>query len=196
MAAAHSLKRGSRDEQRELIEQVARTPQSATVKGMFIEAYLKTFDWAHLPRPTQKRFIPFVDYNLREWMATMIESIDQVYPEKSLREGLELQGELAFSTLRNSSVGRVIFAIAGRDWPSTLRLCPKAYELSLSPAQASVVEIKEQSAIVSLRDVWNFPCCYQVGVFRGGMKSLGLEGTVQVRPLVRNCDVDLLISWK
>jgi hypothetical protein len=89
-----------------------------------------------------------------------------------------------------------MFAIAGRDFKAALPLSSKAYQISLSPGSASIPKLTDNSAIISLRDVWNFADSYQAGVFEGAMESFRVRGTVEVVTKVRACDVDLILNWQ
>lgn len=182
--------------ERQALEQwIAETPESATVKGMYPADLLKSLDRKRLQRPTDKRFIAFKDYPLREYMGLLIQGAELLYPKLSPREGLRHLGLDVYPTLANSTVGRVIFSIAGKNWVHALKLAPRAYGISLSPAQVTLSDLRENSARLELRDVWNFGDSYQVGVFEGAMSTFGVDGCVRARRLKRRCDVDLLMEW-
>lgn len=182
-------------ERRELEAQISATPPTATVKGMYIEAFLRTLNLHGLSRPTTARFVAFKDYPLRDFMRMLIDACPQLYPDCGLREALKLQGRLAYPTLTASTAGKVIFAIAGRSWESALQLASRAWEISLKPGSATLVEVRPHHAVLALRDIHNFADTFQVGVLEGAMEIYQIEGTVVAQPKGRPCDVDLLISW-
>jgi uncharacterized protein (TIGR02265 family) len=105
-------------------------------------------------------------------------------------------GRLAFPTLVSTTVGKVIFSIAGNSWVRALNLVTKAYEVSIKPGTASVEDLTETRARVALRDIWNFGNSYQVGVFEGAMEHFGVRGSVEAVRVGRRCDVDLSMQWE
>jgi hypothetical protein len=97
--------------------------------------------------------------------------------------------------LAESVVGKVLFSVAGRNFGTALELTEKAYKVSLDPGLARLVELKEKTAKLEMRDIWNFADCYQAGVMEGAMVAYRVKGEVRVERLGRPCDVDLYLSW-
>lgn len=185
-----------RREQEELELWIQETPADATVRGMFVESFLKTLERVGRPRPTDKKFVPFKNYPLPSFMRMTLNSVNDIWPHLPPREGLRLLGQSVYPTLIGSTVGKVMFSIAGPSWTTALTLTEKAYGLSLSPGHAKLVDLTECSAKIELRDIWNFTDCYQVGVMEGAMKEFQVVGTVTPRLHRRRCDVDLLLEWR
>jgi uncharacterized protein (TIGR02265 family) len=183
------------DELQALRELIARVPKYATVKGMYIKGFLESLDREGITRPTQDRFIAFRDYPLTLFMSLLLGTTQEVWPDRSPRESLRAFGRFAFPTFASSMVGRVIFAVAGRDWKHALTLTDKAYSHSLNPATTRLVEVTGNSATLEFRDVWNFCDCYQLGVFEGAMAHYEVNGSVTLRAYPRPCDADLLLRW-
>jgi len=183
-------------EKAELEAWISETPPEATVKGMYVEPLLSMLKRRGAPSPTDKRYFAFKDYPLRELMRLMVDAIGVLYPELSPREGMIALGRLAFPTLTSTTIGKVIFSVAGNSWVRALNLVTKAYEVSIKPGTATVQELTESSARVELREIWNFGSSYQVGVFEGAMKGYGVHGTVQPVTVGRRCDVDLIMRWE
>lgn len=181
---------------REFESRIQTTPANATVKGMYIESFLRTFDQRNLPRPSHKRYVTFKDYSLRDYMRMLLDACPVLYPECSIREALKRQGRLVYPTLLDSTVGKVIFAIAGRNWQMALPLASRGWEISLNPGSAKLLDVTPTSAVLALRDVYNFADSYQVGIMEGAMETFLVEGTVVPRPQTRVCDVDLMMKWK
>jgi uncharacterized protein (TIGR02265 family) len=180
----------------ELREFIALVPPRATVKGMYIKGFLESLEREGIERPTRARFIPFSDYPLVTFMTLLLEQSQRLWPNQSPRESLRKLGRLAFPTFAESVVGRVIFAVAGNDWAHALTLTDKAYRHSLKPATTHLVDVTDTSAKLEFRDIWNFPDCYQVGIFEGAMTHYSVRGSVSVQKLTRPCDVDLLLAWE
>jgi uncharacterized protein (TIGR02265 family) len=178
------------------VERVEATPSHATVKGMYIDAFLQTLDRRGIPRPTTKRFVTFKDYSLRDYMSMLLEACPKLHPRESIAEALKRQGRLVYPTLVSSTVGKVIFSIAGRSWTAALPLAARGYEISLKPGSAQAHDVTESGALVSLRDVHNFAECFHVGVMEGAMEIFRVNGTVTPQKLDRACNVDLVLKWK
>ncbi len=142
-----------------------------------------------------RTYVSFRDYPLRDFMQLKLDAAQALYPRVDPKTGLRMLGQLAFPTLMSSTVGRVIFAVAGRSWASALQLVQRAYNVSVS-GRVDLTECDAESARVRMRDVWNFPDCYHVGVFEGAMRAYAIEGQVEVQLHDRPCDVDLQLTWK
>ncbi|HSC89865.1 MAG TPA: DUF2378 family protein [Polyangiaceae bacterium] len=175
---------------------IEETPRTATVKGMYMDSFLSIVERCGAPRPTDKRFFTFKDYPLRDCMRMTLDSVCIIYPDISPREGLIRIGRHVYPTLSNTTIGKVLFSVAGRSWERTLNLCRKAWEVSITPGSASLIDLTERSAKVELRSIWNFTDTYQVGVMEGAMESFGVRGTVRPITQGRRCDVDLLLEWE
>lgn len=173
---------------------VRSTPAQCTVKGMFVESVLSVAERAGARRPTQRRYLAFKDYPLTELMYLMLECTGAAFPSLTPEDGLRRLGALGFLTFAESLAGKVLFSFAGGDWKAALRLTPKAYELSLRPGRAELVELGAASARIELRQVYNFGATYQVGVFEGAMQHYGVQGSVVA--IARGPgDTDIHIEW-
>lgn len=171
---------------------IAATPMTATVRGMYFSYLLraaKGFDLGDTDR-----YIAFRNYPMRDYMDLLVRFARAVYPHLALREGLRRIGWETMPTLLESIVGRVVFAVAGRDLMQVINLAPRAYQLSISPGWVAVPVCSERQAVVEFRGIWNFPECYQVGVMEGVCRTYGRTGVSRVRVLSEQ-DVDLLIRW-
>jgi len=183
-------------EHEELKWLISQTPQAATVKGMFLTSFLESLDKGNFKRPTDARFVSFKDYPLRQFMELMLVAVGTAWPDMPPRAALRRLGQGAYPTLADSVVGRVLFSVAGRSFGTALQLTEKAYKLSLNPGIARLVDLKEKTAVLELRDIWNFADCYQVGVMEGAMVAYKVKGEVRAQKLSRPCDVDLHLRWE
>ncbi|HYQ42044.1 MAG TPA: DUF2378 family protein [Polyangiaceae bacterium] len=180
----------------ELEDWISETPPDAAVKGMYIETLLSMLKRRGAARPNDKRYFSFKDYPLQELMRLMVDAVAVLYPDSSPRSGMIALGKQAFPTLASTTIGKVIFSVAGHNWGRALNLVTKAYEVSIKPGTATVRDLTETSARVELREIWNFGNSYQVGVFEGAMAHFGVRGTVQPVTVGRRCDVDLIMHWE
>lgn len=175
---------------------IAQTPSSATVKGMFLSSFLESLDRGGYQRPTDQRFLSFKDYPLRQFMQLMLDAIGTAWPTMPPTAGLRRLGQGAYPTLAESVVGRVLFSVAGRNFGTALQLTEKAYKLSLNPGVARLANLTEKTAVLEMRDIWNFADCYQVGVMEGAMVAYRVKGEVRAQKLSRPCDVNLHLRWE
>jgi uncharacterized protein (TIGR02265 family) len=183
-------------EKAELEAWISETPLEATVKGMYLDSLLSMLKRRGAEPATARRYLSFKDYPLHELMRLMLDAVGVLYPDTSPHEGMIALGRLAFPTLLSTTVGKVIFSIAGNSWVRALNLVTKAYEVSIRPGTASVEDLTETSARVELRQIWNFGDSYQVGVFEGAMAHFRVNGSVRAVRVGRRCDVDLSMQWK
>lgn len=182
-------------EYEELEQLIVQTPETATVKGMFLSSFLDSLDRGGFPRPTTARFVSFKDYPLRQFMQLMLAAISTAWPTLPPSAGLRRLGQSAYPTLAESVVGRVLFSVAGRNFGTALQLTEKAYKLSLNPGTARLANLTEKSAVLEMRDIWNFADSYQVGVMEGAMVAYRVKGEVRAQKLPRPCDVNLHLRW-
>jgi len=171
---------------------IAEVPAQNTTKGMFFDPLARAARKYGVG--AEARYVAFRDYPLRDFMRLIADYASARFPGLPTREALRRVGWEAFPTLMSSVAGRVIFAFAGREVRSALRLAPDAYKHSLSHCSVRSRLNGVGQAVLEYRGVWNFADCYQVGVIEGGCRAFGAEPSVRVcaRGLA---DVDMLIRW-
>lgn len=167
-------------------------PPHHTAKGMFFEQLAPAA--RRYGVSCDGRYVTFRDYPLRDYMRLIADYGAARYPGVPVREALRRVGWEAFPTVMSSVAGRVIFAFAGREVRSALRLAPDAYKQALKHSSVRSRLDAARQAVLELRDVWNFADSYHVGAIEGGCRAFGAE------PRVRLCvhsatDVDMLIRW-
>lgn len=171
---------------------IAEVPAQNTAKGMFFEQLARAARKYRLVGDA--RYVAFRDYPLRDFMRLISDYGSAHFPGLPAREALRRVGWEAFPTLMSSVAGRVIFAFAGREVRSALRLAPDAYKHSLSHCSVRSRLSGPRQAVLEYRDVWNFPDCYQVGAVEGACRAFGAEATVRVCAR-SSASVDMLIRW-
>lgn len=171
---------------------VRDTPLEKQTKGMFFEAITRGARNVGVVR--EQRYVSFRDYPLRDFMLLVAEYARARYPGLPMRDALRRVGSEAYAALMSSVAGRVLFALAGGDMQSALRLAPEAYRHSLSHCAVTVRVDMRRQVVLEFRDVWNFPDCYQVGVVEGACRALGVDARIRTR-VHSACDVDMLVRW-
>jgi uncharacterized protein (TIGR02265 family) len=176
--------------------QIALTPESGVIKGLFFQDILDMCAAGQATLPgARPRYLPFIDYPMREYMTLLVTAAGVLHPREPLRNGLRRLGRFAYPTLAGTLIGRAIFGIAGHDFGLILSLASRAYGVSLKPGEVTLVERAAGRGVLQLRELWNFPDTYQVGVIEGGLIAVGLRGKVLVRVL-SPCDVDFEVTWQ
>ena len=97
------------------------------MKGMYVETLLSMLKRRGAALPTDKRYFSFKDYPLRELMRLMVDALEVLYPDISPREAMIALGRLAFPTFTSTTIGKVIFSVAGNSWVRALSLHPPWY---------------------------------------------------------------------
>jgi uncharacterized protein (TIGR02265 family) len=153
----------------------------ATVKGFFFERALQELDARKMPRVSMRRYAMFKDYPLADYRTLLVEASAQLYPQLPTREALRRLGQLAYPTLANTMIGRVIFGILGDDLPKVMKAAAKGYKIALQPGSATVLEVGDHHSHVRLDEIYVFSDSYQVGVFEGAITSCNRQGEVAIK---------------
>ncbi|MFO0548594.1 MAG: DUF2378 family protein [Polyangiaceae bacterium] len=171
-----------------------RVPRDAIVKGLFLQGAIHTATRARGNPPPVAHVSKFASYPAQEAADIIARCASHGFPKLPPREALRRVGLDAYPTLLESSAGKVLVALTGLDWSMAVDLLPKAYALAGS-ARVRTVSREAGRAIIELRSLWTFVDCYHVGVFQGGMKAFGVQGTVAVRP-IGPADADFELRWQ
>jgi uncharacterized protein (TIGR02265 family) len=176
--------------------QIAQSPEHGTIKGLYFQALVDTAASARVTLSAPRsRYIAFIDYPLRDYMRLLVSAAKAIHPREPLRNGLRRMGHLAYPAFATTLIGRAIFGVAGHDFGTILSLASRAYSVSGKPVSVTLVERAATRGILELRETWNFPDSYQVGVFEGALLAVGLRGEVKVRVLSAS-DVDFEVTWR
>lgn len=178
----------------DLRERLSQIPSTATVRGLFFNDLFAQFPKAqvHAKRP---RYLTFSNYPFSEWCQVLTEAALSCFPGCTPREGVRRIGRRALPALHESHAGRVLFAMAGNDPLSTLRVSSKAFALAQSMGSCWVNSIEPGVAVMQIREAWDYPDAYYVGVYEGVFEVFKLQGEVDVC-VHSMTDVDLRLRWK
>jgi uncharacterized protein (TIGR02265 family) len=181
----------------DLAERLRDMPPGAAAKGMFFQSMVDAARAAAGHAPGRERYVAFKDYPMDEFMTVMAECAVLVFPHVPPRDAIRRLALNAYAKFEESTIGRVLTSVAGRNFHATLRLVPRMYAVTIHPGHGEVAmgAIEERRAEVLIRGLWDFPDAWHVGVFEGGMRVFGKTGEVRVRVHSR-CDVDLELSWQ
>jgi uncharacterized protein (TIGR02265 family) len=178
----------------DLAERLHRVPAEHTIKGMFIQWILEEARAASGSAPASDRYAPFQDYPLREWIELLVGCVPLSHPQVPVREGLRRFGQRAYAMFAASVVGQVLVGVADQGAGARIRLLPRIYRIAGRAGNVDASFPAPHRAIVHLRDVWDFPDAYHVGVCEGGLRALGVSGQVKVR-MISQASADLDVCW-
>ena len=178
----------------DVAKQVRRAPVLGSVRGMFIREILDAVQSAGARLPVAKRYVSFKKYPLPDYLQVIADGCALIHPDVSLRRAMRRVGRLTYPNFVKTVLGKTILAVAGNDFSSVVKLAPKAYRATIKPGDAKVKEKGERKVVVELRDIWNFPDSFQVGVWEGALAACKVEGEIKVRSRDL-ANADLEITW-
>lgn len=182
------------DEPLDLEKRLPCVPVEATVRGLFFNDLLTQFPAvrSHIPRD---RYLTFRNYPFSEWCQVLTTAASVCFPTVTPREGVRRIGRRAFPAFAESQAGRVLFALAGTEFLSTIRVSSKAFSLAQSHGSCEILSEEPGVAVLRIREAWDYPDAYYVGVYEGVMEVFGLIGDIEVY-VHSMCDCDLRIRWR
>jgi uncharacterized protein (TIGR02265 family) len=177
-----------------LAAQKTLVQSGATVKGMQLTALLEECQRRGAPI-AGRRYTAFRDYPGEELLDLLVLAAGRAFPDVPCREGLRRLGHVAYPTLRESLVGRVVFGAVGADVMHVWGLVSKGYSVSGSTGKATLLELNEAEALLRLEGMYSFVDCWHVGIIEGAVEMYGFEANVMVK-LTSPTSADLWVRWK
>lgn len=174
---------------------VERAPRDQVVRGMFPEALRKLLNDRGHDMQDYPKFRTFHEYPLDDWLHFLAHAARALHPDLTLRQGLRCVGWLAYPTLLDSHIGRVIFGIFGRNLPRIFSAVTKGYRVSGRVGHAKIIESGRNHARYRLEDMFTFADSYQVGVAEGVLRHYGYSGDVKVS-VDSISSIELSICWR
>ncbi len=166
---------------------LALLPPRATGKGMFFAALLALgarmrpgLDLCTLASVPLRRYIPFRDYPMDEYLRLEVTTAGAVYRGVPLGEGMRRLGWTALDSLLGSHVGKTVFGILGRDVELLLLHTPKIYDLTLNFGRVFAEKVSRGRFLVHASGMPIFLETYHVGVFEGALRHCRVPGRVRI----------------
>lgn len=178
----------------DLAGHIALAPTGARVKGMFFRKIVDEVRKKSGTTIRERAYFPFSDHPLADWLSLLYEGALTAHPRDPVREGLRKLGRSMYPTFVDSTVGKVVFAMAGGDVMRALPLYPKIWSVISDHGTAEVDELTPGRVVIRQRNVWDFVDCFQLGSLEGGMGFFGIAAEVRVAKL-SPCDADFEITW-
>ena len=176
----------------DLAAQKRLVPPGATVKGMQLQGLLD--EQARCGHTPAGRYVAFRDYPAEELLERLIETAARCHPSVPVREGLRRVGHSAYGTLARSTIGKVLFAVAGTAPRQFLEMTTRAYSVSGSTGASEVLSMRDREAVVRLTEIYSFVDSWHVGIFEGAFRAIGAPCVVRVRPR-SPMSAEFLLHW-
>ncbi|MGE0784679.1 MAG: DUF2378 family protein [Sandaracinaceae bacterium] len=182
------------DAEIDIAERLAIIPPHVTTKGLFFSALADQIEAAGRPRPPG-RWVAFSNYPVTPYVELLVDCARARFPDLPLGRALRAVGHTAYPTFVKTTVGKVIFAFAGKDPKAALRLAPRAYATVGAGTSRVTLEEGEGVDVLHMHDVYSFAEYHEVGVIEGGIREFG--GEVDVKVLrVADDYVQLHVIWR
>lgn len=178
-------------------ERIDAIPATANARGMFFQFLIDALGPRVALQIEAPTYIAFKSYPLREYVSLLARGSRVAFPSLASSEAVRRLGRLVYPNYAKTITGTAVFAVAGRNFRRIVELCPRAYEIGMTPGKVKIVSCEEGRAVVQLQDIWNVPEFHQVGVWEGGMDVCNVKGLIKTR--VRNhgtCDFEVTWSAK
>lgn len=174
--------------------ELARFAEGDTIKGVILGNVSDQLKAAGHDAP---KFTAFRDYPFHDYIRLLIEASQLLFPDEPVREGLRRIGHGHYAAFVDTTIGRVIFGVLGRNMAAVLKASPKGYRYSTNCARCSVVGVDktEQRAVLRLAGVPLIDCL-QVGVYEGGVRATGHDGEVRVADDDEDDGLLLEVTWR
>jgi uncharacterized protein (TIGR02265 family) len=141
-----------------------------------------------------RRFIAFRDYLLREHMVLTLNAVRLLYPRIPSREGMRRLGWLAFPSMVDSMIGRVVFGVLGRNPDSVMAAGPRAVDLSIKSGRATARKVGNNHFRYAFWNIYGFLDTYYVGVVEGALKAQGVVPRVRIA-MSALTDAEMDVMW-
>jgi uncharacterized protein (TIGR02265 family) len=176
-------------------------PSHATTRGTFYQTLIEHAEsrLGHAPAAlfdgvSQRRWIIFKEYPLREFMQLAVNVAGAVHDELPLAEGLRRLGWIAYPAFSATMAGRVVLYALGNRLEDVLESAPRAYALVLPDSDVRVT-VGERHCRMEMRGIYNFVDVYQLGVLEGTMREHGYRPSVAVTRLDAPGAADFELHW-
>lgn len=178
---------------------LAATPESATCKGLYFHTMLDMM--AKLPKELRAditverpRYLPFLDYPLREHMRLSFAVVPRLFPGIPTRQAFREMGWKAYPDFAATMLGRVLFGVLGDDLERAFEAGPRAIAQSVKPGLAVVSTLAERHVRMEYYDIFGVLDPYYIGVVEGMVRHYGFEPSVRIHTMdIANAVLD--VKW-
>jgi len=159
----------------------ALVPLNGTVRGTQFAALASAC--AEIGNPFDASYNALKSYPGDAFLTVLVEAAQRLHQKVSLREGLRRLGYRAYPALKETLVGKIIFAAAGRDIGQTWKLATRGYQASSNTGGVELLESDSTHVIVRLTDIYSFIDAWHVGILEGVASIHGFKAHVTMHRL-------------
>lgn len=159
-----------------------------------VESRAPRFDLFAEAGVKRHRILPFLDYPYAELMRLLVAAAEVLYPTLAAGEGLRRLGRSAYEALLRAQIGKVLFAVVGKDFTRVASLGARGWRVSVNFGKVRFESLGKGHAAYHFSGFPAFIDTYQVGVVEGAMNACGVDGEVWVK-LVGPGDGTLELFW-
>jgi uncharacterized protein (TIGR02265 family) len=165
---------------------LTRYPENDSVKGMFFARRvdmlggIAPFVSELRSPPRLGRYVPFVDYPLRDYMFLLGKTVDRHYASVGSREGLRRLARDDLRIFGESVLGRVMLEVAG-DAHAALMASPKAFAAVATGMKLEAESVSPTKVVLTFRHVfgaWE----YNLGQLEGIVGHYGAKARCVIYP--------------
>jgi uncharacterized protein (TIGR02265 family) len=160
-------------------KRLAAVPKHLTAKGLAFRSVLDAAKAGSGVAMPDGPYHLFHDYPIAELLALIPRGAALAFPGKPPREAVAGLGRIVYRAARESTLGKVVFGVAARDFGAAVNVCSRVYS-AISQGRVSVEASSRNEAIVRLESIWIYPYAYHVGTFLEAMSDYGVAGEVLV----------------
>lgn len=176
-------------------KRLAAVPAEANARGMFFQFLLDALGPQVAKEIGAQRYIAFKSYPLRDYVHLLGLGSRVAFPGLPAAEAVRQLGRRVYPNYAKTLTGTALFSIAGHNFRRVVELCPRAYEIGMTPGKVTITSITDNEAFVELRGLWNLPEFHQVGVWEGGMDVCGVIGNIETH-VIDFGSVDFHVTWR
>jgi uncharacterized protein (TIGR02265 family) len=183
-------------------ERIRLCPASCETRGTYFQFVVDYVEGASGTAPpalfdgmTQRRWVPWSGYPLREFMRLAVNAARIASPDMPLGEGLRRIGWTAYPSFASTMAGRVVLYAFGEHIEAVLGTAPRAYAVSLPGAIVTSERLEARHWRIGMRQIYSFADTYQLGVIEGALLARGLTPMIAVRRHARPSDLDIDLRW-
>ncbi len=176
-------------------------PSRATTRGTFYQTLVEHVEikLGEVPASvfegvSQRRWVVFKQYPLREFIQLAANVASAVYASLPLAEALRRLGWIAYPAFSATMAGKVVLYALGNRLENVLESAPRAYGLVLPESDVRVT-LGTRVCRMEMRAVYNFVDSYQFGVLEGTIREHGFRPKMQVKLLDNPADADFELKW-
>ncbi|MEM6956572.1 MAG: DUF2378 family protein [Myxococcota bacterium] len=170
-------------------------PSDGRMKGVLFNDLERLVGPGQLGASARERYVAFKDYSTAEWCRVLHDAAKRAYPRMATRAALHRLGLRAYEAFGASTAGRVMFAMTGRDLGAIYRMAPRIVGMVHRGPVLEIESLGEGLMVLRARNIWDFPDCYSIGVWRSPAVSFGERCEVRIRRY-SICDMDYLLDFR